>query len=304
MSPEVGAVESVIRTYELTKHYGRTVALESLDLQVPAGLVFGCLGPNGAGKTTTIRLLVGLLRPTGGRAEVLGIDAVRDPDGVQARVGYLPGDFKAYPDLTGEQYLRYLGNLRGDVEWKTTVRLAERLELDLDRRVRALSHGNRQKLGIVQAFMSEPELLVLDEPTSGLDPLMQREFLALVREARDAGRTIFLSSHILSEVEEVADVVGILRQGKLVVVDSVESLKARALRRIDLTFAGEPPVAALSGVSGVREVVSSGTTAHLVVEGSTADLVAALAPYRVEDVVSHEADLEEIFLAFYGGEEG
>ncbi|MFW6034541.1 MAG: ABC transporter ATP-binding protein [bacterium] len=294
----------MIRTYELTKHYGRTVALESLDLQVPAGLVFGCLGPNGAGKTTTIRLLVGLLRPTGGRAEVLGIDAVRDPDGVQARIGYLPGDFKAYPDLTGEQYLRYLSNLRGDVEWKTTVRLAERLELNLDRRVRALSHGNRQKLGIVQAFMSEPELLVLDEPTSGLDPLMQREFLALVREARDAGRTVFLSSHILSEVEEVADVVGILRQGKLVVVDSVESLKARALRRIDLTFAGEPPVAALSGVSGVREVVASGTTAHLVVEGSTADLVAALAPYRVEDVVSHEADLEEIFLAFYGGEEG
>ncbi len=297
------AVESVIRTYELTKHYGRTVAVESLDLEVPAGLVFGYLGPNGAGKTTTIRLLVGLLRPTGGRAEVLGIDVVRDPDGVQALVGYLPGDFKAYPDLTGEQYLRYLGNLRGGVEWKTTARLAERLELDLDRRIGALSHGNRQKLGIVQAFMSEPELLILDEPTSGLDPLIQREFLAMLREARDAGRTVLLSSHILSEVEAVADVVGILRQGRLVVVDSVESLKARALRRIDLTFAGEPPAAVLARVPGVKEVVTSDATAHLVVEGSTADLIAALAPYRVDDVISHEADLEEIFLAYYGREE-
>lgn len=297
------AVESVIRTYELTKHYGRTVAVESLDLEVPAGLVFGYLGPNGAGKTTTIRLLVGLLRPTGGRAEVLGIDVVRDPDGVQALVGYLPGDFKAYPDLTGEQYLRYLGNLRGGVEWKTTARLAERLELDLDRRIGALSHGNRQKLGIVQAFMSEPELLILDEPTSGLDPLIQREFLAMLREARDAGRTVLLSSHILSEVEAVADVVGILRQGRLVVVDSVESLKARALRRIDLTFAGEPPAAVLARVPGVKEVVTSDATAHLVVEGSTADLIAALAPYRVDDVISHEADLEEIFRAYYGREE-
>lgn len=297
------AVESVIRTYELTKHYGRTVAVESLDLEVPAGLVFGYLGPNGAGKTTTIRLLVGLLRPTGGRAEVLGIDVVRDPDGVQALVGYLPGDFKAYPDLTGEQYLRYLGNLRGGVEWKTTARLAERLELDLNRRIGALSHGNRQKLGIVQAFMSEPELLILDEPTSGLDPLIQREFLAMLREARDAGRTVLLSSHILSEVEAVADVVGILRQGRLVVVDSVESLKARALRRIDLTFSGEPPAAVLARVPGVKEVVTSDATAHLVVEGSTADLIAALAPYRVDDVISHEADLEEIFLAYYGREE-
>jgi ABC-2 type transport system ATP-binding protein len=293
----------VVRTQDLTKHYGRTVALESLDLTVPPGLVFGCLGPNGSGKTTTIRLLVGLLRPTRGGAEVLGIDVRRHPDEVQARVGYLPGDFKAYPDLTGEQYLRFLGNLRGGVEWSAVVLLAKRLELDLARRIGTLSHGNRQKVGIMQAFMSDPDVLVLDEPTTGLDPLMQREFLELVREARDAGRTVFLSSHILSEVEAVADVVGILRRGRLVVVDSVESLKATARRWIDLTFAGEPPAEVLAAVPGVREVQTSGSTAHLVVEGSTADLVAALAPYRVEDVVAQEVDLEEIFLAHYAVEE-
>jgi ABC-2 type transport system ATP-binding protein len=298
----LGVMESVIRTHDLTKRYGRTVGLDALDLVVAPG-VFGCLGPNGAGKTTTIRLLVGLLRPTRGRAEVLGIDAARHPEELQARVGYLPGDFKAYPDLTGEQYLRYLGNLRGGVEAAAVMLLAKRLELDLTRRIGALSHGNRQKVGIVQAFMHDPELLILDEPTSGLDPLMQREFLALVRERRDAGRTVFLSSHILSEVEAVADVVGILRQGRLVVVDSVESLKARALRRIDLTFADVPPAMVLADVPGVREVRTSGATAHLVVEGSTADLIAALAPYRVDDVVSYEADLEEIFLAYYASQE-
>jgi ABC-2 type transport system ATP-binding protein len=292
----------VIRTRDLTKHFGRTVALEALDLSVPPGLVFGYLGPNGSGKTTTIRLLVGLLRSTRGEAEVLGIDVRRHREAVGARVGYLPGDFKAYPDLTGELYLRYLGNLRGGVEWPAVVLLAKRLELDLGRRIGTLSHGNRQKVGIVQAFMSDPDLLILDEPTTGLDPLMQREFLEMVREARDAGRTIFLSSHILSEVEAVADVVGILRRGHLVVVDSVENLKERARRRIELTFDGEPPGEVLAAVPGVREVHITGSTAHLVVEGSTAHLVAALAPYRVEDVVSQEADLEEIFLAHYGGE--
>jgi len=295
--------KDVVRTDGLTKCYGRTVALEGLDLAVPRGVVFGYLGPNGAGKTTTIRLLVGLLRPTRGRAEVLGSDPTLHPDEVQGRIGYLPGEFTAYADLTGEKYLRYLGSLRGGVDGKVVARLAERLELDLERRIGALSHGNRQKVGIVQAFMGEPELLILDEPTTGLDPLMQREFLALVREAREAGRTVFLSSHILSEVEAVADVVAIVRQGRLVVVDSVESLKARALRRIDLTFAGEPPVEELAGVPGVREVRAADSTAHLVLEGSTADLVAALAPYRVENVITHEADLEEIFLALYAGRE-
>lgn len=293
---------TAIRATGLTKHYGHTVALSDLDLTVPAGVVFGYLGPNGAGKTTTIRLLVGLLRPTRGRVEVLGLDGQADRDRVHRRVGYLPGEFESYPDLTGAQYLRYLANLRGGVEWKTVMGLAERLDVDLGKRTSALSHGNRRKIGLIQAFMHEPELLILDEPTGGLDPLIQREFLAMVREARAAGRTVFLSSHILSEVEAVADVVGILRRGHLVVVESVQALKAKALRRIDLTFAGPPPVELLRASPGVQEVRVVDSTAHLAVEGSTAGLLAAAAPHGIENVHTYEADLEEIFLSYYGQE--
>lgn len=295
-------MEAAIRTRDLTKCYGDQFALDGLDLDVPAGSVFGFLGPNGSGKTTTIRLLAGLLRPTRGTAEILGIDATRYPDRVHRRIGYLPGEFAAYADLTAERYLHYLADLRGDVPWRNVDLLARRFDLRLDRRIGALSHGNRQKVGIIQAFMGDPPVLLLDEPTAGLDPLMQREFLSLVAEAREAGRTVFLSSHILSEVEAVADRIGILRAGRLIAVDTVDHLRARAVRRLDLTFAEEPPASALSGITGIRDLASTDSTVHLVIEGSTAPLFAALAPYRVEDVVSHEPDLEEIFLALYDGE--
>ncbi|HEU4421313.1 MAG TPA: ABC transporter ATP-binding protein [Pilimelia sp.] len=292
-------MDPVIRTYGLTKNYGRRQALHGVDLEVPRGVVFGYLGPNGAGKTTTIRLLAGFIRPTAGRAEVCGFDTVRDRERAQSHVGYLPGDFVAYGDLTGEQYLRYLGNLRGGIDWSTVDGLAKRLDLNLADRVGTLSHGNRQKVGIVQAFMHGPDVLILDEPTAGLDPLVQREFLGLVREARDAGRTVFLSSHILYEVEAVADMVGILRNGRLVVVESVEKLKTQALHRMDLTFEGSPPVARLAGAPGVRDIRTSDSTVHLVVEGSAADVLAAAAPHRVARIVTHEADLEEIFMTYY-----
>jgi ABC-2 type transport system ATP-binding protein len=295
-------MEPVVRTRGLAKRYGGTAALRGIDLEVPAGVAFGYLGPNGAGKTTTIRLLAGLLRPTSGQADVFGLDSVRDRERIQRRIGYLPGDFVAYPDLSGGQYLRYFANLRGGVDWSVATGLARRLDLDVDRRIGDLSHGNRQKVGIVQAFMHEPDLLILDEPTAGLDPLVQREFLALVREARDSGRTVFLSSHVLSEVEAVADLVGILRRGQLAVVESVEKLKAQALRRIELTFDGPVPLAQLRSVSGVREAHPAGRTVHLTVEGSLADLLEVAAPHRIENVVTHEADLEEIFLAYYGQE--
>jgi ABC-2 type transport system ATP-binding protein len=291
-------VDTVIRTADLTKHYGPVAALESLRLEVPRGVVLGYLGPNGAGKTTTIRLLAGLMRPTRGSTEVLGLDPVRQADRLQTRIGYLSGDFVAYPDLTGEQYLRYLGNLRGGVSAGRVGLLAERLELDLARHIGTLSHGNRQKVGLLQAFMHDPELLVLDEPTAGLDPLMQREFLTLLRETRDAGRTVFLSSHILSEVQAVADVVAILRRGRLAVVETMDTLAATALRRIDLTFDRTAPLAELVAVDGVREVHPDGRVAHLVVAGSTAPLIAALAGHRIENIVTHEADLEEIFLTY------
>jgi ABC-2 type transport system ATP-binding protein len=290
----------VVHIEELTKRYGRSPALSGLNLDVPAGVVFGYLGPNGAGKTTTIRLLAGLLRPTSGRAAVLGADVVADREAVQRRIGYLPGDFVAYPDLTAAEYMRYMGNLRGGVDPASTDRLAKRLDLNLAEVIGAMSHGNRQKVGIAGAFQHDPDLLLLDEPTQGLDPLVQREFLAMLREARHAGRTVFLSSHVLSEVEAVADMVGIVRAGRLVEVASIADLKAKALRRLDLTFDGAAPVDLLRGVPGVTEVHGHGDDVQLVVEGSTADLFAVAAPHRITNVVSHEADLEEIFLTYYG----
>lgn len=290
----------VIRTTGLSKSYRGRPALAELDLEVPSGVVFGYLGPNGAGKTTTIRLLAGLLRPSAGSATVFGLDTVRDREEVQRRIGYLPGEFVAYRDLTAEQYLRYLANLRGGVDPSSADRLAKRLDLDLADRIGAMSHGTRQKVGIAQAFLHDPDVLILDEPTAGLDPLVQREFLALVREARLAGRTVFLSSHVLSEVEAVADMVGILRQGHLVEIQSVARLKAQALRRIDLGFEEPPPADVLRGVPGVRDVHPNGPGVQVVVEGSPADLLTVAAPYRISSITTHEPDLEEIFLRYYG----
>ncbi|MGL5811406.1 MAG: ABC transporter ATP-binding protein [Nocardioides sp.] len=288
-----------VESWGLTKTFGRTRALDGIDLRVPRNVVFGYLGPNGAGKTTTIRILTGLMRPTAGRAEVLGRDVVADREAAQRLIGYLPGDFVAFPDLTGEQYLRYLAHLRGGVDWSVVEDLVERLGAELNRRIGALSRGNRQKLGIVQTFMHEPELLVLDEPTVGLDPLVQREFLQLVREARAGGGTVFLSSHVLSEVEAVADLVGIVRDGRLVVTDAVAHLQQQAMRRIDLVFATTPPADALRSAAGVREVTVRDHTAHVSVAGSTADLFRAAAPFGIKNAVTHEADLEEIFLGWY-----
>ncbi len=292
-------MDLAIRTRRLTKRFRRHLALSELNLDVPTGVVFGYLGPNGAGKTTTIRLLAGLIRPTSGSAIVFGFDAADQYDALQRRIGYLPGDFAAYPDLTGAQYLRYLAHLRGGVDRAAVDRLAKRFELDVEVRIGTLSHGNRQKIGIIQAFMHEPELLILDEPTAGLDPIMQREFLGLVRETRDAGRTVFLSSHILTEVEAVADSVGILRRGELVTTQSVEALKAQARRRLDLTFAATPPIDRIRQIPGVQDISSDGRTAHVVVAGSTAELIKAVAPYEVTNLISHEADLEAVFLDYY-----
>jgi ABC-2 type transport system ATP-binding protein len=296
-------MDHVIRTRNLTKRFGHRTALESLDLNVPAGIVLGYLGPNGAGKTTTIRLLAGLIRPTAGSAIVFGFDASDQYDALQQRIGYLPGDFVAYPDLTGAQYLDYFGHLYGGVERTRIDLLAKRFELDLDVRIGALSRGNRQKVGIVQAFMHDPELLILDEPTTGLDPLMQREFRELLRETRDAGRTVFLSSHVLSEVEAVADTVAILRAGRLVTVQSVQALRDRARRRLDLTFATTPPTDLIRAVAGVQQLSFDGRVAHIVITGSTAELLKTTAPYGVTNVVSHEADLEAAFLDYYDGQE-
>lgn len=294
-------VSPVISTSGLTKRYGPTVALRSLDLEVPAGEVFGYLGPNGAGKTTTLRLLVGLLRPTSGSAAVLGLDAWRQSVEVHRRVGYLSGEPGLYPRLTGEQHAQYLARLRGTRDSTPAQALAERFDLDLTKPAQDLSKGNRQKLALVLALMSNPPLLILDEPTGGLDPLAQQEFQAILREHTASGGTVVLSSHVLSEVQRIADRVGVLREGSLVAVERLDTLRGRSLHHVRATFA--EPIAAdeFAAVPGVRELsVSDHSVACSVPEVALDAIVKAVALHTVVDFECAEADLEETFLAYYG----
>lgn len=294
---------AAVRTERLTKRYGNHPALTDLDLEVRPGEIFGYLGPNGAGKTTTIRLLLDLIRPTSGRAEVLGMDVRARSVAVHHKVGYLAGDVALYEGLTGLEHLTYLGNLRGGVEPGRIRLLADRFDLDLSRPIRQLSKGNRQKVGLIQAFMHRPELAILDEPTSGLDPLMQQESHQLLRESTGEGATVLLSSHVLSEVERVADRVAILRAGRLVTVGSVSDIKARARRRLEVQFGGPVPADAFAAVPGVYDMHLHDGIARFDVEGSMDALVKVLARYEVTSMVSHEPDLEEIFLEYYRKDE-
>ncbi len=291
-----------VKAEKLTKFYGRTRGVVDLDLEVRRGEVFGYLGPNGAGKTTTIRLLLDLIRPTRGRAEVLGLDSRRDGVAIRGRIGYLPGELALYDRMTGGELLRYLANLRGGADWGYVESLAERLQCDLSARIKSLSKGNKQKIGLIQAFIHHPELLVLDEPTSGLDPLMQHEFHRLVREMTEEGTTFFISSHNLPEVERISDRVGIVREGTLVAVDDVDSLKRKALRRLEIHFASPVPREAFAGIAGVRDLAVDGVTLRCTVAGSVDALIKAAARFEVLNVVSPEVSLEEIFIDYYHGE--
>lgn len=290
-----------ILTVRLSKTYGKTVnALVDLDLRVEPGEVFGYLGPNGAGKSTTIRLLLGLIQPSGGTATLFGVDTWRRPVEAHAEVGYLPGDLRLSDRLTGAEQLESFARLRGGVDDRLRAELCERLGVVLDRPIRQLSKGNRQKLGIVQAFMHRPALVVLDEPTSGLDPLLQSEVRALIRETAGDGRTVFLSSHSLDEVQHVADRVGIIRSGRLTDVDSVEGLRERSLRHVTITFAEPVDAASFAGLDGVRVVGADGAVLRLAAPEPAMDaVVKAAAARRVVDFVSQPADLEEIFLELY-----
>jgi ABC-2 type transport system ATP-binding protein len=293
------ATTPVIRTEELTKHYRDGRGVTELDFEVRAGEVFGYLGPNGAGKTTTIRLLLDLIRPTAGRVEVLGLDPRRQGPAVRRQVGYLPGDLRLYEKLSARELFRYFASLRGVRGIGEAEPLASRLDLELDRPIRSLSKGTRQKVGLVQALLHRPTLLVLDEPTAGLDPLVQQEFHRLVRELVGEGRTVFLSSHVLSEVQRIADRVGVIREGRLELVDTVEALRQRGLDRVEVTFAAPPPADAFAVLPGVRELGRHGTTVLLALEGPADPLVKALARFEVVALDSHEADLEDVFLDLY-----
>jgi ABC-2 type transport system ATP-binding protein len=292
--------DTAIRASGLTKDYGKGNGLFDLDLEVRRGEVFGFLGPNGAGKSTTMRLLLDLIRPTAGTATLLGLDARTASLEIRRRVGFLPGDFALYPKLTGGAVLDHLADLRGGVDRRMRDALAERFDAQLDRPVHELSTGNRQKLGLIQAFMHEPELLILDEPIAGLDPLVQQSFHALLGEVAADGRTVFLSSHTLSEVERVAHRVAILRRGRLVVVDSLERLRSVAIRRLEIEFAdGVPSVEAIRALPGVREAALHGGRMDVAFEGSADALVKAVATHDVRSIRSRDDDLEEIFLHYY-----
>jgi ABC-2 type transport system ATP-binding protein len=293
----------VIRTDGLVKDYDDVRALAGLDLEVAQGEIFGFLGPNGAGKSTTIRILMDLLRPTAGHAEVFGVAPAAGGAGLRSRIGYLPGELAMAGRRTAGEHLEYLARLRGGAGRDRIGALAERFGLDLTRPIRGLSKGNKQKVGIVQAFMHAPELLVLDEPTSGLDPLLQREFLDLVREARDGGATVFMSSHVLSEVEDVATRVAIIRAGVIVDIDDVRTLRRHAGQNVELTFAG--PVDAdgfrrLPEVDAVEVRQRDGlTTLTCLLRGEPDALLKLAAGSRVVHWTAADRELEDLFLDFY-----
>jgi ABC-2 type transport system ATP-binding protein len=293
------SVPAVIATTGLTKRYDRTLALDELDLEVPAGEVFGFLGPNGAGKTTTIRLLLGLIRPSAGSAQILGQDTWSEAVQIHRRLAFVPGELPVWPRMTGAEILELLGRLHGSFDADYRDELLKRFDFDPSKRARSYSKGNRQKIGLIAALMTRAEVLLMDEPTSGLDPLMEVVFRECVGEAKERGQTVFLSSHILSEVEALCDRVGILRSGRLVEVGTLAQLRHLSAQTVVVEYRGAPPV--LDGVPGVEGITASDGQLKFTFRGKAGPLLAALAPYDIVSFTSREPSLEEVFLAHYGG---
>ena len=299
MEGDRGTAGDVVVAEHLTKSYGASRGVIDLSFSVRAGEVFGYLGPNGAGKSTTIRTMLDFIRPTDGSITLFGLEPRTDAEAIHARVGYMPGEFTLYERMHVRDYLEAFAAFRGGAGRDGIAPLAGRLDLPLDRRIRELSHGNRQKVALVQAFMHRPDLLVLDEPTQGLDPLVQQTFYELIDEARDRGATVFLSSHVLPEVERVCDRVGIIREGRLITVDDVGDLKAKALRSIVFHFAapvGSEPFASLPSVVAAE---AHGDTVALTIQGELDEVVKEAARHEVVNVETREPSLEEIFLRAY-----
>jgi len=291
-------MSAVIETDRLTKRYGSSIALDALDLEVGAGEVLGYLGPNGAGKSTTISLLLGLIRATSGSATIFGLDVRRDAPAIHRRLAYVPSEANLWPSLTGEETLDFLAELHGSVDDAYRSELLDRFQLQRDKKVRAYSHGNRQKVLLIAAFASRADLLLLDEPTSGLDPLMEQEFRQCVRSARDRGQTVVLSSHILSEVEAVCDRVAMLRAGRLIETGRLDVLQGLAALRVRARLVGEAPD--LSNIAGVANVVVDGHDLECDVTGTMAPLLAVLTAAGIERLTTRERSLEELFLSHYG----
>jgi beta-exotoxin I transport system ATP-binding protein len=294
-------VTAIISARGLVKSFGDHRGVDGLDFEVNAGEVFGYLGPNGSGKTTTIRLLLGLYHPSAGSARVFGRDPCLDGPDTLGRIGYLPGEFALHPRMTGRQYVDLVARARGMESRATCDELVERFDVTLDRPAHTLSKGNRQKIGLVLAFMHRPELLILDEPTSGLDPLMQREFQRLVRETVDEGRTVFLSSHELDEVQRVVDRLAILREGQIVVTDTVGGLRQAVARTLELRFSTPVDATVFAAIEGVDVLETDGDRITLSLRGPLAPVLAAAATLDAVDIVARPADLDELFLTYYRG---
>ena len=294
----------VIETEQLTKSYGQYRGIVDVDLVVESGEIFGFLGPNGAGKTTTIRILLDLIRPTSGRARVFGVEAAADPVAIHRRVGYLPGEWNLYDRLTGAETITYFANLRGGIDRVYVDQLVKRLDLDTSRRFREYSRGNKQKVGLICALQHRPELLILDEPTAGLDPLVQQTFNEILFEAKAEGRTVFLSSHIISEVERTCDRVAIIREGRIVRIDTVEGVRNLAAHEVELRFAEPVPAAPFAAIPGVGNLVEEGRTLRMLVSGPIAPVVRLAGQHDLVDFVSREPSLEEVFLSEYGSTTG
>ena len=287
----------------LVKDYGSTRALNGIDLDVEPGQVFGFLGPNGAGKTTTIRIMLDLLRPTAGTATVLGYDSRRESIDVRRRCGYLPGDLRLYDGMRGNEFLDLIDSFRPERrDPRYRLQIIERLDVDVTRAIGTLSKGNRQKIGLVQALMHRPDLLILDEPTSGLDPLVQQQVGHLLDEVVHDGRTVFFSSHVLSEVERLSHAVAIIRAGEIVAVEDVGAMKSRAVHVVEVTFAEEPPLHAFSALPGVTELQRQGPLVRLQSHDGIDALVKRIAQYSVVDLRTEQPSLEDAFLAFYSGD--
>jgi ABC-2 type transport system ATP-binding protein len=299
--------DKIIELIDLHKYYGKLHALRGLNLTVTPGEVFGFLGPNGAGKTTTIRCMLDLIRPNRGTIKILGINPQKEPQKVKAKVGYLPGDLVLEGDFTPRKFLKYLRKLRADTRsWEELLEIAERLDLSLDQKIETLSQGNRQKVGLLSCFIGRVPLMMLDEPTLGLDPLMQQEVLNIIREEADQGTTVFFSSHILSEVQKIADRVGIIRKGALVEIAQTDDLINRALTRASVQFAEPVPATSFEHLANIKimRVNDDGRSFTLEVSGEMDGLIKTLAQFPVRDLAIHRPSLEEVFLKYYKDDQG
>ena len=288
----------------MSKHYGKEKGISDINLEVYAGETFGFLGPNGAGKTTTIRTILNFIKPSEGSVEVLGLDSVKDSTEIHKKIGYLPGELELFSQMNGKDFLKYMANLRGGVDWGFVEEMISNLKAQTTKPIGSLSHGNKQKLGLIQAFMHDPDILILDEPTNGLDPLVQEEFHKMLKSVKDSDKTVFLSSHIMSEVEEICDRVGIIREGELIAVEKIEDLKAKKLQSIEIHFAKSVPDNIFENLPNVSDVEIKDNVVKAKVSGTNTldSFIKTIAKYEVTKIDAPEPNLEEIFLSYFKGD--